>query len=78
MPWTDEGRRRAVEIRVQVRAAQQRAHDERVRPHLETAARLGLRGNALLDFLDANDVPPPQGIRWTRMAAQRIRRRLGL
>ena len=78
MPWTDEGRKRAVEVRVQVRAEQQRAHDERCRPHFETAARLGLRGNALLDFLDANDVPPPQGARWTRMAAQRIRRRLGL
>ena len=78
MPWTNEGRKRAVEVRVQIRAEQQRAHDERCRPHFETAARLGLRGNALLDFLDANDVPPPQGAKWTRMAAQRIRCRLGL
>ena len=78
MPWTDDGRKRAVEARVQVRREQQQAHDERVRPHFQAAARLGLKGNALLDYLDANDVPPPQGGRWSRMAAQRIRRRLGL
>ena len=78
MPWTDEGRKRGVEVRVQVRREQQQDHDERVRPYFQATARLGLRGNALLDYLEANDVPPPQGTKWTRMAAQRIRRRLGL
>lgn len=31
MPWTDEGRKRAVIARVQVRADRQRQHDARVR-----------------------------------------------
>ena len=78
MPWTDDGRKRAVEVRVQVRREQQQAHDERCCPHFEMAAGLGLKGNALLDYLEANNVPPPQGAKWSRMAAQRIRRRLGL
>ena len=78
MPWTDDGRKRAVAARVQVRAAKQREHDEQLRPWLEQAARLRLRGNALVDWLDANDVPPPRGGRWTRMSVQRIRQRLGL
>ena len=78
MPWTDEGRVRAVEARVQLRREQQAAHDEQLRPWLVQAERLRLRGNALVDWLDANDVPPPRGDRWTRMTVQRIRRRLGL
>ena len=78
MPWTDDGRKRAVETRVQVRRRQQQRHDAQVRPWLVQGDRLRLKGDALVDFLDANDVPPPQGARWTRMAAQRIRRRLGL
>ena len=45
MPWTDTGRRTAVDVRVQARAAMQREHDEQVRPHLELAARLGLKGD---------------------------------
>ena len=78
MPWTDDGRKRAVEARVQVRREQQATHDEQLRPWLVQAARLNLKGNALVDWLDVNDVPPPRGDRWTRMTVQRIRRRLGL
>ena len=74
MPWTDEGRRRSVEARVQVRAEMQRQHDDLVRPWLMQAARLRLRGNALVDWLDANHMPAPRGNRWTRMTEQRIRR----
>lgn len=77
--WTEEGRRRAVERRVYVRAQAQAAHDERVRPYFELAARLDLRGVRLTEWLDANGVPPPRpGIRWSRQAARRISRRLGL
>ena len=80
MPWTDEGRRTAVQARVQVRAAMQREHDEQVRPHLELAARLGLKGNRLVGFLEVNGVLPPGGVRgqWSRQAVRRISRRLGL
>lgn len=80
MPWTDEGRKTAVQARVKVRIEAQREHDERVRPHLELAARLGLKGNRLVDFLEVNSVPPPGGARgqWSRQAVRRISRRLGL
>ena len=78
MPWTDEGRERAVDVRVQVRREQQAAHDERVRPWFEMARSMGLKGNSLVDFLDANQVPTPKGSPWSRMAARRIQARLGM
>lgn len=78
MPWTDEGRERAVDARVQVRREQQAAHDALVRPWFEMARSMGLKGNGLVDFLEANDVPTPGGSRWSRMTARRIQTRLGL
>ena len=79
MGWTDAARRKAVQHRVRVRAERQQDHDEQVRPYLELAGWLGLRGDGIVEFLQAHDVQAPGGGgAWSRQAVRRICHRLGL
>ena len=73
MPWTRRGKTAVGRSPGAGPFEMQRQHDELARPSLMQAARLRLRGNALVDWLDANHVPP-RGNTWTRMTEQRIRR----
>ena len=70
---------------ISVRAKEIRATDPGAEGVCFRAIETALLGGRLayafwcfLGLLDANNVPPPRGDRWTRMALQRVRQRLGL
>lgn len=62
----------------QTRAGKRREHAERVRPHLQLAARFHLPEDRLVEWLEFNGVPPPSGSQWSLRTVRRIGRRLGL